>query len=233
VAASLALRDTSHPLSVEEALKRLDRQSGAPARVNGVLVPATGVYRYATRGEERFEAFVSATHPYPATTTITVSRGGCGLLMRWSPLEERATEYDLCPGRGEFGLASFLDIHQFFGQGDRRRYGCREGVAFRLRGRWAYSCRFEDRLDRFSGRVIGLETLRVSGRPVRTVHVQERDRLTGEEEGAGTSETWYRLRDGLIVRRISRSRDRAPVPGGSGIYSERYELMLLSLRPGR
>jgi hypothetical protein len=232
IVVALGFRDTSNPVSVQEALERLDGRTGAPARVNGALVPETGVYPYATRGEERFEAFVSAAHVYPPTTTITVSRGGCGLLMRWSPLEERETEYDLCPSPGGFGLASFLDVHEFFGQGDRRRYLCRDGVAFKRRGDWAYTCRFEDRRDRFSGRVLGVEILRVDGRPVPTVHVRETDRLSGTEHGFGVSETWYRRGDGLIVRRIARSRDQSPVPGGgSGTYTERYELRLLSLRP--
>jgi hypothetical protein len=225
------LRDTSTPVSVEEAVEEAGDEAGGGGRVNGVPVPAPGVYAYDTRGGERFDAFISAEHPYPPITSISVREGGCGLLVRWIVLEERETEWDLCPRRGGWGLGGFLDIHEFFGRRDERRYLCRNGVAFLPRGRWRYRCEFEDTRDRFRGEFVGKETLRVGDRPVATIHVRDRDLLSGQEQGTGSSETWYRSRDGLIVRRVAKNRDRAPVPGGSGTYSERYELVLRSLRP--
>lgn len=225
------LRDTSTPVSVEEAVEQSGEEAGGGGRVNGVPVPALGVYAYDTRGMERFDAFISAEHPYPPITSISVREGGCGVRMRWVVLEERETEWDLCPRPEGWGLGSFLDIHEFFGRRDERRYVCRDGVAFLRRGRWGYRCEFEDTRDEFRGEFVRRETLRVGGRPVATIHVRDRDLLSGHEQGTGSSETWYRARDGLIVRRIAENSDRAPVPGGSGTYSERYELMLRSLRP--
>lgn len=227
----LLLHDTSNPVSVREAIERAGEERGGNGRVNGQPVPAPGVYAYDTRGVERFEAFISAEHRYPRTTSVTVREGGCGVLMRWVPLEERQTEWEMCPRPEGWGLASFLDVHEFFGRRDERRYVCRDGVAFRLRARWSYGCEFEDTRDEFRGEFVGMETLRVRGRPVTTIHVRDRDLLSGDEQGTGSSETWYRAGDGLIVRRIAETRDRAPVPGGSGTYTERYELMLRSLRP--
>ncbi|HET8593449.1 MAG TPA: hypothetical protein VFL56_07250 [Solirubrobacterales bacterium] len=225
------LRDTSSPVSVEEAVERAGDGAATEGRVNGVSVPASGVYAYDTRGAERFDTFVSAEHTYPPVTSISVREGGCGILMRWLVLEERETEWDLCPRPGGWGIAGFLEVHEFFGRRDDRRYVCDQGVAFQPRGRWGFRCEFEDTRDEFDAEFVGTETLRVGGRPVETIHVRDRDRLSGHEQGTGRSETWYRARDGLIVRRIAESRDRTPVPGGSGTYSERYELRLRSLRP--
>lgn len=229
---SILFDDESEPVSAGEAAGGLELAGGEARRVNGAPVPPSGAYEYATEGEERLEAFVSATHAYPELTTITVSRGGCGVLMRWIPLEQRQSEWDLCPGRERWGLASLFEIHEFFGQRDERTYECVDGVAFQPAGRWSYRCGFESRTDVFEGRVLGTETVMVGGRRVRTLHVLETDSLSGEEEGSGSVETWYR-RDGLLVRRVATTRDRTPVPGGTGTYSERYELRLVSLRPLR
>lgn len=227
----LLFRDTAEPVSVQEAVGRLEAGEPAP-KVRGARVPAAGVYEYETSGEERFEAFISATHPYPERTTITVTRGGCGVLMAWIPLEGRETEWDMCPGARGWGLAGIREAHEFFGQGDERRYSCADGVAFRPAGRWRFTCRFEDRADVYEGRAVGVETLRVGGSPVETIHVRQTDALSGEEEGSGSEESWYRRSDGLIVRRVAETSDRSPVPGGgTGTYTERYELRLLSLAP--
>lgn len=228
---SQLLRDTSTPVSIQEVVEHAGAESRGEGRVNGVPVPAEGVYTYDTRGGERFDAFVDAQHQYPPITLISVREDGCGLLMRWIALAERETEWDLCPRPEGLGLSSFVDVHEFFGHRDERRYVCRGGVAFRRGGRWGYRCDFDGTRDAFRGEVVGTETLRVGGRPVSTIHVHDRDLLSGHEQGTGSSETWYRTSDGLIVRRIAQSTDRAPVPGGSGTYSERYELMLRSLRP--
>lgn len=227
----VVLRDTSTPVSVEQAIERAGQAPGGPRVVNGAEVPASGVYVYDTRGAERLEALLSTEHRYPPTTTITVRRGGCGVLMRWAPFEERQTEWDLCPRRGGWGLAGIFETHEFFGRRDQRRYACDHGIAFELQGAWRYGCQFEDTHDEFSGRFVGREILRVAGRPVETIHVRDRDLLSGHEEGAGTSQTWYRASDGLIVRRIVESRDRSPAPGGTATYIERYELMLRSPGP--
>jgi hypothetical protein len=228
----LVLRDTSSPVSVEEALEQAGRTPREPGRVNGVRVPAPGVYVYDTRGGESFEAFISASHRYPATTAISVRRGGCGVLMRWTVLEERETEWDLCPRRDGWRLRDYYEAHEFFGQRDERRYECPGGVAFLLRGSWDYLCRFEETRDEFHGEVVGRETLRVGGSPVATIHVRDRDLLSGHEQGSGSSESWYRIEDGMLIRRIVETSDRSPVPGGgSGTYSESYELRLRSVRP--
>lgn len=230
---NLLLRDTSTPVSVQEVVKRAAGDADADGRVGGVPVPAPGVYTYDTRGTERFDTFISAEHRYPPTTSISVREGGCGVLMRWVALEERETEWEMCPRPEGWGLGSFLDTHEFFGRRDERRYACRDGVAFLLRGRWSYRCEFEDTRDEFRGEFVGRETLRVGGRPLATIHVRDHDLLSGNEQGTGSSQTWYRVSDGLIVRRLAETRDRAPVPGGSGTYTESYELMLRSLRPAR
>lgn len=228
----LWFRDTSTPVSVEEAVREAG-PTGPNGPVNGVPAPPSGVYLYDTAGGERVEALLSTEHRYPATTTITLRRGGCGLIARWAPLEERQSEWDLCPGRRGWELRSIYETHQFFGQHDERRYLCPGGVLFRPRGTWRYVCRFEQTTDDYRGRFVGRETLRVAGRPVETIHVRDSDLLSGRETGTGTSQSWYRVSDGLLVRRMVVSSNRSPAPGGTATYSERYELRLRSLAAAR
>lgn len=227
-------RDHVSPVTTQEAVERLRREQPGPAAspfVDGARAPRSGVYEYRTDGGERFQSYLSASHAYPARTTISVSRGGCGVLVRWTPLEQRQTERELCPAAGGWRLRSILDIHEFFGRRDERRYVCERGVVFRLGGDWSYGCRYESSTNAFAGRFVGIETLDVGGHPVVTVHVHERNVVRGPEQGEGESESWYRRFDGLLVSRTAAYRARAPVPGGSGTYSERYELRLLALRP--
>jgi hypothetical protein len=231
----LFLRNPSDPVTVGEAVEELRGEpgDGGAARVDGVAVPPTGVYRYATSGGDRVDAVIDGSHEYPPVTTITVSRGGCGVLMRWAPLDERQSELDLCPRRGGWGLAGITEVHEFFGRRDERRYDCPGGVAFRDRGSWRYACRFDQTVDRFAGRSLGLETLRVGGRPVVTIHVRERNRVSGPEQGTGVTDTWYRASDGLIVRRTAGNANTSSAPGREAAYAEDYSLMLVSPRPLR
>jgi hypothetical protein len=54
----------------------------APSR----RLPSPGVYVYATTGSESVDALAGTDHDYPAETTITVLRAGCGVVLRWVAL---------------------------------------------------------------------------------------------------------------------------------------------------
>ena len=112
------LRDSAEPVSVDQAVKSFRGGSGGGLAhsVKGAPVPAAGVYAYTTAGSESFDlGFMNARHAYPKRTVITVRRGGCGVQMRWEPLDVRSTTWETCPARGRWTIAGFDEVHEFFG----------------------------------------------------------------------------------------------------------------------
>jgi hypothetical protein len=230
-------RDTSEPVSVADALDRFQASSGqAGGTVNGVPAPAEGVYAYSTTGGETFDlGFVDTEHVYPATTVMTVTREGCGLRMVWEPLAERSSSWETCPASGGWTVAGFEEQHEFFGQRSERAYRC-EGrpVAWSRaapRRSLASTCASPQTTSTARGRSLGLETLQVDGRPVETVHVRLRIEVSGESDGAGTSDTWYAVENGLVVRRRVTNDNETDTSAGSARYGEAYEVRLESLEP--
>jgi hypothetical protein len=234
------LRDSAEPVSVGRAVKQFrDRSGGALAgTVNGAPVPAAGVYAYRTTGSESFDlGFISARHPYPKRTVLTVRRGGCGVQMRWEPLDVRSTTWETCPARGRWTIASFDESHEFFGQRSDRAYRCSGSpVAWssdRPKGSLASTCRSPQTTSVARGRSLGVETLSVGDRRVKAVHVRLRVRVRGESDGGGTADTWYALSNGLVVKRVVTNRNKTSTSAGDADYVERYSLELESLEPQR
>jgi hypothetical protein len=232
------VRDTAKPVTVDRAVKSFRHRSGGAlaGTVNGAAVPAAGVYAYRTTGSESFDlGVVNSRHAYPSRTVITVRRGGCGVQMRWEPLDVRSTTWETCPARGFWTVASFDEVHEFFGQRNDRDYRCAGGpVAWsseRPRLSLASTCRSPQTTSVARGRSLGVETVDVGGRSVKAVHVRLRVRLSGESDGVGTSDTWYALRSGLVVRRAVTNDNRTDTSAGTADYRERYELRLESLDP--
>ena len=81
------------------------------------------------------------------------------------------------------------------------------------------------------GRSLGVEKLSVGGRSVKAVHVRLRVRVRGESDGGGTSDTWYALSNGLVVKRVVTNVNRTDTSAGDADYVERYSLELESLAP--
>src|SRR6476659_9979003 len=75
VAGGWLLHDSAKPAKVADVVSRL-RTSGSKG----------SVYVYATGGSEKVDAFVSATHVYPARTAVTIVRVACGERLTWDAL---------------------------------------------------------------------------------------------------------------------------------------------------
>jgi hypothetical protein len=71
VAGGLFLRDTARPASVTAALRLFREENPNPTGDEGV-------YLYDTTGGESLDVLGGVTHRYPATTTIALTRAGCG-----------------------------------------------------------------------------------------------------------------------------------------------------------
>lgn len=198
---------------------------------------AEGVYVYDTTGYEELDVG-GARHDYPAQTTITVTRVGCGLRLRWQPLRERWDERDVCPSPEGERLVAFRSHHEFFGRTDDRDFACEPGALARPARptpgtTWSNRCRAGETLATTTGRIVGPEVVDVGGEKVEVVHFVLESRIEGDGTGTARSEVWAVWETGLVVRQSTTvdSAQRAPV--GTVGYRERFELRLQSLTPRR
>jgi hypothetical protein len=213
--------------------------TAAAASAPSLSVPAPGVYRYRTVGHESIDALGGATHHYPEETTITVTREGCGVHLRWDALAERRDEWRLCvTPRGIELQPTGLQYHEFFGSADSEDVVCDRAIVLvpvslmpppspirqnctLASDPWHPTWEvLED-----TRRSVGPETI-----PVRHVRMTVDD---PDDYWEHTVVDWYVAADGLPVQMSSEKSSRSPSPIGGVVYKEEYEAQLESLVPLR
>jgi len=199
--------------------------------------PALGVYVYATDGYEETDALSGQRHDYPAETTLTISRQGCGLRFRWQPLKERWEESDGCRTSAGIVLSRFAIYHEFFKQGILEDFALDSNSVVMpenpVAGQsWRWKGHSDDSaIDTFT-EVIGFETIAVGSRQVRAVHIRYETAMTGSNEGTQTQDRWLSEDSGLLIRMITAVDAKVAVPfGGTANYKERYRIDLTSTTP--
>ncbi|MEX0745836.1 MAG: hypothetical protein WD118_09565 [Phycisphaeraceae bacterium] len=234
------LRDDPTPVSVSDAVARFRARDVTGASVASLgRVPRLGVYRYATRGFERFDSLLDGRHDYSGTSTVTVSRTGCGLSGRWDALDERWTAWEDCMTPQQARLRSLTQFHEFYGRSKRLHYRCSGRYLQRMTNmsagrRWTDRCTSGDGSMVLRGRIVGPETLSVAGQPVDTVHAHIDARLSGQARGTNTIDSWLLRSTGLLVQRAVHSDVRiGGTPLGDVAHRERYAIELRSLKPLR
>lgn len=210
----------------------------APAAPAGPEQVQPGVYRYATTGSEEVDALGGARHDYPASTTITYARSGCGTEERWQPLEGRIGVSRQCDGAGGSELRGTYQEREFFGQSQSKTYACDRGLLLRPRtprpgATWTGRCTSGDSTIDLTARLVDVERLDVGGTPVEVVRVRIAGVLSGSTRGRSDREVWLRSSDGLLVQAIGDTDTQADTAGGTVRYQERYRLRLQSLTPRR
>jgi hypothetical protein len=199
-------------------------------------IPAQGVYGYRTSGFERLTAFVASSHRYPRNSTIAVDHSGCGLVEHWEPRPERSSESRFCVEGRRWRLAELVDYHEFFGQPVTQRFRCTGPLVprppyVRQGFRWTDRCRGAGSRVTVRYEAVRTEAVAVAGRRVETVVVRARATLRGRIDGFNDITSWLARRDGLLVRRVVRSRTALDSPFGTLKNSERYALQLRSPSP--
>lgn len=238
-----ATRESATPASIAAAVGRLRAQPPTARELPPALrgrAPEPGVYVYATSGLEVSHALGTRRHAYPKHTTITViaTPAGC-LRIRWDVLATRDDAVLACPrADGSLRLADQSESHDFAGHLDRRTYACTPASTYlpsRLAPgtRWSSMCSIRGTTTRDAGVVLGARTIRLDGRPARTVLVRTTTRVSGETVGAGTTFTWLLAGTRLIVRRTLANASATATIIGSVPYAERATLALSSPRPLR
>lgn len=245
-----ALRDTSTPVTVTEALSlyRADGSRGrsaprGPAAPGPVGVPVAGVYAFATTGSEvlRGTPLGDTSHDYPRETALVVRSTDCGFREQWVPLADRARELSLCRTDRGWQLDRARETRAFFGIDMPRELDCPASVlavplASPAPRRWTTTCAatgISQMTITTRSRVVGRERLEVAGRAISTVHVQDALRFSGETRGTATRDSWRRVRDGMLVRQSYREQTVAATHVGDVGLTDRYDLRLVSPTPRR
>jgi hypothetical protein len=203
----------------------------------GRPLPAEGVYRYATTGGDEVDVLGGSRHAYPAETTITISHGGCGLVERWDALEERWDERESCRTPAGQTLKRMTAFHEFFGHADRRTLHCSGytyPAGFDPGSSWTTTCASDNTKATTTLTAVGWEDLEVDGVGVRTMHVNAKTTVHGEQEGTSERDVWGSADFGLVVReRVTLTSYSTQPVFGRTRYHESYDLQLASLEPRR
>ena len=203
-----------------------------------------GVYVYTTSGDEGVNALGGDEHPYPATTTMTVTDSGEGCVtIRWDALDQRWDLAQYCWQPDGWRLAARTTFHSFFQQSDEREFTCTPqslqlpaepaaGDTFTAScnspGTGQSGASSEDT----TATVVGFEQLQVGDDTVDTVHVKYDTVIAGQSSGSDTVERWY-ARDVpmLLVREVRSGVTNSETAIGTVRYDEQYELTLQALAP--
>ena len=224
-------RDHARASTVQDALRRF-RQGDRQARA------LEGVYSAATTGTESVDALGGARHRYPATTSLTALRTGCGLALEWRPLQDRADTWTLCSTPAGIELASSSEQHRFFFQSDTTTYRCSGALllpadAGTPSAPRPFSCQAaKARLDG-TAVSLGRVTLSVAGRSVVAEHVRTIATVSGQNQGTERTDWWLDTRTGLPVRVLLANRTSRKTIVGQAHYREDADLRLASLEPRR
>jgi hypothetical protein len=229
--------DDAEPATVGEAVTRFRAQLEASTpRADGL--PKPGVYVYETRGAESIDALGGVKHRYPARSTITVTRGGCGLTLRWDVLKGRSTTWTVCRSGRALVLSRSAEIHTFFGREERTVYDCAAGSFYRPARdttgfSWTMSCSTGETTEEGRGRVVGKDTLTAAGKRIPTVHIRVEAELTGKSPGTSSRDWWLRVSDALPIRLAMASTTSTGSAIGDVKYEEQATLRLQTLSPRR
>lgn len=232
--------------SVEEALEGLDRSASDTKA--GFLRPAGGVYVYQGSGTEQL-SLLSTGQTWGPRLPGTVTRGddGCWTFrIDYSTNHRQWTDY--CP-RGrvleEDGGRTFQSFDFVVSTiEDRNVFVCDPpGEAIRVDAdsgsSWSQSCvgRSEGQGTQVTSSgtntFVGIETVEVAGARVRAYRYRSDRTLSGDQTGTETSETWFRVPDGLPLRATRDVHVESPSPIGTVTYTEQGTYTLTSLEPRR
>jgi len=259
VVREVAFRDRSRRVTTEDALSRFRDEAssttssstaaatkpavGPSASIGptppaaATALPALGVYRYRTSGQESVDVLGGAHHAYPAETTVTVTSDGCGVRLRWDALRERRDEWRLCATPTGITEAWALQYHEFFKQPDPEALVCPADTLLlprepRAGATWAAACTLAKDPEPQQFTVVGTESIEVGGTMVPTVHVRQAVQ-TNVAMYEHTVNDWWLRADGLPVRGVETKVSKSPSPIGAVTYREQYRIDVEATAPLR
>jgi hypothetical protein len=206
-----------------------------PAAPELDVLPASGVYVYDTQGGDRIDALAGDHHDYPATTTITVTASGCGVLERWDVVEERWESWQRCLTADGASIAepARTNYDEFFSNGQTDARTC-TGDARPLAAvpgtTWTTTCTEGDASETHAATVVGVEQRNVGSQQVITLHVTV-SVTDADAEDLQTIDTWYLAGTDLVIAQTSTDHSVNASPVGDVHYDEQYSITLRALQP--
>lgn len=235
--------------SQTELVERYRAEAGSD-EPSQFLRPATGVYTYEATGTEAL-SILGTTQRWGPTMPASVTRqdDGCWTLrlefstLHWS--ENRFcpdSEPDRLLGPGsrsyqafDFGAAAIGETSVFTCDPPSEviRVDAEPGES------WPISCTGTSESGTTSvtsagtNTFLGIEELTVGGRRIAALRYREERTLSGSQNGTGTTDNWYSVTDGMLVRSTRTNQVTSPSPIGDVVFTEEGEFTLTSLQPTR
>ena len=210
--------------------------AGAPKKPQTptYALPQEGVYVYATKGYEETDALNGARHDYPASTTITNRKGGCGWISRWQPLKERWEESEFCETPQGTKLKRYTMYHEFFRRGIREDFACDGFVqkpGLRAGDTWTMTCKSPQSTAKSKNTVIAIESITVDGKPLKAVRIRYDITASGANKGRIVQDRWLTENPRAMLRMTQKADLVSESPFGPVGYREQFRIDLKSLRP--
>lgn len=217
-------------ISYQEAFAEFAAEQGSDAEENIDGLPVSGVYRYTTTGGESTKLLAGASREYPAESTITITRSGCGVRMEWTPVRERSEYFDVCRVDDRLVLKGYGGAHEFFGMRNEHAVTCpdRTWLIPAIENGDAANAACEGgnlAHNRTTTSMKAVEVLigdeKVDGYIVETKFVAE-----GSFNGT-TLRTMTFDEDGVLLSWADVVTGSSPTPVGDAVYDEKFSLTLM------
>jgi hypothetical protein len=231
--------------SVEDALARF--RAGGESGGAAALRPAAGVYTYGGSGRERLSV-LGTSQRWGASLPATVTHDGECWRLRVDFSTNHWQDWRYCPDRGVLREAGGTTSQRFdfvaFTADDVNVFTC-EPPNDVVRGdaepgdSWAQRCegrsttRGTHAVSSGTTTFVGIEEIDVGGERVPAFRYRAERTLSGDQAGTDTSETWFSLRDGMVLRQTRSVHVESPSPLGTVTYTEDGSFTLTSLTPRR
>jgi hypothetical protein len=195
-------------------------------------LPTLGNYSYATTGGEQ-TSIPGTGRTWPKTTTISVTKSGCGINQTWKPLSTHVETQQLCLIHNQVHLISYQTTLTFFGQTITQRFTCARNAyiyspALKPGDRWSFTCTTQGAKVVQHLKAVGYQTFDVGGTKVRTLHISIPSNLGGGDSGTSQQDLWI-----AATNRPMEIRDTSSIDAKqSGVaYKESRTLQLKHLQP--
>jgi hypothetical protein len=194
--------------------------------------PALGNYSYATTGGES-TSFPGTARKFPKTTTVSLTKSGCGIQETWKPLSSHVETEQLCIINNQVHLISTQTTLSFFGQTVTQKFTCASNAyvyapTLRPGDTWSFVCTSKDSKVTQHLKALRYQTFDVGGTNVRTLKISVASTVSGGDSGDSKQTIWI-----AATNRPQMIRNVASINAkqGSFSYTENQQLQLKSLTP--
>jgi hypothetical protein len=236
------LDDDTRPISVDQAVEDFrsdDTTTDAAAVGSGAAateLPAPGVYPYETSGGESLALLNNPSRTYQPETALVVQAGGCGVVVSWTPLEERAESWEMCRRDGGIAVSRSESVHEFFDQREVRTFTCAEGAwlvppTVEVGETRQVDCVGDGISENRAAELVEVASRDVGGSSVEAIHVRMTVTTSGSTDGTTIRDLWLDRRTGLPLEWTDAVENVSDSPLGDARYTEDIRLVAIRTTP--